>query len=599
MFRPFPPSPNFSALEPGILWFWKDRRIFERSHYRRAGAPKFAVQAAHPLNRAVEDLFLRHQLMRGFSYERRGTWPDALWADFLPSSLREEPLKMDGRDPLSLADARVCYGADVLRWHFYRSVPPSEFNERAIRNSARALRKLCSVLSFFVARANQAGFEPADRVLGAVEQLSHAELVGWSGCNAFCERPEFDQWILLELADLTLNARYWLGAYDCYSAARAIEEFIDLVSQYARHCRKRFAADHDAFWTLYECLIQTTKIIAPFVPFLAETMWQALAVAPFSGRVAESVHLCDYPLPVRDGVDVSRLLARMEIVRAIVAMGRSARHSAKLRWRQPLSRALITLTDDPRLDWVKSHRAWLAEELNVKQVEFPANISFAVSYRLEPDLPRLGPRLRKRLPALAAALAAADPLEILARLEGSGATTILLQDGPVEITGDDVRLQLDTKPGWCAGFDGIGVVLLATELTNDLLAEGLARDLIHVINSVRRELNCDLSEKVAVEIAVDLRLWLDLEPFKAMIQTETLSEIAWVDASQSGSMLHASTPLSRQFDLGGSIARIWVSPQGAAASPCLPQVLEKLPTEAAMQPNGESGTDGYQEASGS
>ena len=143
----------------------------------------------------------------------------------------------------------------------------------------------------------------------------------------------------------------------------------------------------DAYWTLYECLITTSKLIAPFVPFLAETIWQNLA-GVFGGRAAESVHLCDYPRGDADQVD-DNLSAQMHLMREISSLGRSARMSAKLKVRQPLSKVEVILADATHQAWLEAHAALICDELNVKQVEFAADAEKYITYQVQPDFKRL------------------------------------------------------------------------------------------------------------------------------------------------------------------------------------------------------------------
>ena len=198
-----------------------------------------------------------------------------------------------------------------------------------------------------------------------------------------------DRWILSELNRTAAAVVGRMDAYDNYNACATLIEFVDALSNwYVRRSRDRFwsgqpsADKSDAHWTLYECLLATCKLIAPLVPFLAEEMWQNLAVTAFSGRPAgerplESVHLCDYPQGDPAAIDET-LSQRMALVREIVSLGRSARMTAKLKVRQPLSRVEVILADAQQQAWLEEHAALICDELNVKQVEFipgPTNIS--------------------------------------------------------------------------------------------------------------------------------------------------------------------------------------------------------------------------------
>ena len=226
-------------------------------------------------------------------------------------------------------------------------------------------------------------------------------------------------------------------------------------------------------------------------------VWQNLAVAAFGKRTVESVHLCDFPTGESRAIDES-LSRRMSLVREIASLGRSARMGAKLKVRQPLARVEVILADRSEQAWLGDHAALLREELNVKQVEFTEHAERYIIYSVLPDLKRLGPRLGKRLPALKAALANADAADLLARLERDRHVTIDLPDDPVRLDGDDLQVRLQAKSGWAAAQGRSCVVVLSTEFTPELISEGLARELVHAIQTRRRESNCQYTDRIEV-----------------------------------------------------------------------------------------------------
>ena len=166
----------------------------------------------------------------------------------------------------------------------------------------------------------------------------------------------------------------------------------------------------------------------------------------------------------------------------------------------------------------------MAEELNVKEVEYPPRADQYISYTILPDLKRLGPRLGKRLPAVKAALAAANAAELFAQLEHGGQVTIPLPDGPVMLDSDDVQVRLQAKPGWAAAQGPAGVVVLSTELTPELLAEGTARELTHAIAGVRRDMDCQYTDRIKIGLVTDdVEVLAAVEQFADYIQAETLA----------------------------------------------------------------------------
>jgi isoleucyl-tRNA synthetase len=326
-----------------------------------------------------------------------------------------------------------------------------------------------------------------------------------------------------------------MDAYDNFDACGSLSEFVDALSNwYVRRSRDRFwsgeqSADKaDAYWTLYECLLTTCKLIAPFVPFLAEEMWQNLAVAAFAdkpskARPVESVHLCDFPLPNQSAID-ELLSQRMALVREIVSLGRSARMGAKLKVRQPLSQVEIVLADNVHQSWLQEHDALICDELNVKCVEFTAKADQYITYSILPDLKQLGPRLGKRLPGLKKTLAEADGAKLLSDMESQGKITITLQDGPVTLDAEDIQVRLQAKPGWAAAQGKMCVVVLATELTPELIAEGLAKDLVRVIQDRRKEMGLEFTDRIVVGLVTDSDELIEaVKQFRSYIQGETLA----------------------------------------------------------------------------
>ncbi len=207
---------------------------------------------------------------------------------------------------------------------------------------------------------------------------------------------------------------------------------------------------------------------------MAEAMWQNLAAKPFGKRTLESVHLCDYPTGDRRAVD-ENLSRRMKLMREISSLGRAARTGAKMKVRQPLKKVEVILAERGEQPWLEEHCGLIAEELNVKEVEFAAKADQYITYTVLPDLKRLGPRLGKRLPALKAALAKADGAALLNELESNGQVSFKLDGESVPLDKDDLQVRLQAKPGWAAAQGKSSVVVLSTELNEALVREGLAR----------------------------------------------------------------------------------------------------------------------------
>lgn len=417
------------------------------------------------------------------------------------------------------------YGADALRWYFFATQPPwttIRYSERAIRDSIpEFLLKLWHVYSFFVIYANIDGFAP---------QAS-------AKSRPIKNRSELDRWILSELNRTAAAVVERMDAYDNYAAAQRIIEFVDALSNwYVRRSRDRFWAEDkrdpdkiDAYWTLYECLTTTCKIIAPFVPFLAETMWRNLAgVGPQAadGTRLESVHFCDFPTGDPTIID-EQLSAQMNLVREIASLGLSARMGAKLKVRQPMQKVEVILADRAQQTWLEGHIELLKKELNVKQVEFTQQADHYITYTVLPDLKRLGPRLGKKLPLVKNVLAKADAAKLLAEMESAGSVALKLDDGSSEsLDREDLQVRLQAKPGWAAAQGKYCVVVLATELTPDLVTEGIAREIVHSIQSARKDTGCEYTDRIEVGIVTDSEeIRRAVEQFAAYISSETLAVV--------------------------------------------------------------------------
>ncbi len=452
--------------------------------------------------------------------------------------------KRNYREPNEIFDR---YGADALRWYFYANQPPwtsIRYSEQSIKDCIpEFLLRLWNVYSFFVIYANIDTFEPAARISGDAGQLDAAVLAKAEGYRPVGERAELDRWILSELNRTAAAVVARMDEYDNYGACAILTDFVDALSNwYVRRSRDRFwsgdksAEKYEAYWTLYECLLTTCKLIAPFTPFLAEEMWQNLAVIAFANipyltgrgngaelRALKSVHLCDYPTGDPSVVDQA-LSERMALAREIVSLGLSARMGAKLKVRQPLKLIEVVLADDTHLAWLEEHDALICKELNVKRVEFTQKAEQYIAYSVLPELKRLGPRLGKKLPAVKKLLAESDGGRLLAELESSGKVTLNLPEGPVSLDKDDIQVRLQAKEGWAAAQGKHCVVVLSTELTPELIAEGNARELVRVIQDTRKEKGCEFTDRIRIGIVTDSpELSAAIEQFRDYLQGETLA----------------------------------------------------------------------------
>jgi isoleucyl-tRNA synthetase len=214
----------------------------------------------------------------------------------------------------------------------------------------------------------------------------------------------------------------------------------------------------------------------------------------------------------------------MALAREIVSLGRSARMGAKLKVRQPLAQVEVVMVDNVHQAWLEEHAALVCDELNVKRVEFTGKADQYITYSVLPDLKRLGPRLGKRLPAVKKLLAEADGGKLLTELESKGNVAIDLPDGPISLDKEDIQVRLQAKEGWAAAQGKYCVVVLSTELTPELIAEGNARELVRVIQDRRKEMDCQFTDRIRVGIETDSpELKAAVEQFRDYLQGETLA----------------------------------------------------------------------------
>jgi isoleucyl-tRNA synthetase len=235
-----------------------------------------------------------------------------------------------------------------------------------------------------------------------------------------------------------------------------------------------------------------------------------------------------------------QLSARMEVVRDIASLGRSARMDAKLKVRQPLAKVEIVLSDRQHQAWLEEHAALICDELNVKQAEFPAQADQYIDYTVLPDLKKLGPRLGKLLPAVRKALADADAATLLAKMTSAGQVQLDVPGGPVSLSADDVQVRLSAKPGWSAAQGRSGVVVLSTEITPELAAEGLAREFVHAVQTRRKDLGCEYEARIRVMFqTASGELSAAVLQFADYIRGETLAI-----ALEESPVIGAATPLT-------------------------------------------------------
>jgi isoleucyl-tRNA synthetase len=444
-------------------------------------------------------------------------------------------------DPFELLDR---YGADPLRWFMLASGSPwvsRRLSPEVLEEITRSFfLTLWNTYGFFTLYAGLAGFDPTAPATAA-------------------KPTALDRWALAELADTVREVTERLDAYDPAVSGRRLTTFVeDLSNWYVRLSRRRFwrGAGEDseaAFRTLWTCLRTLTLLLAPYIPFLAERMWQGLAVA-VDPRAPDSVHLADWPVADPAAAD-EELRAAMAEVRRLVGLGRQARTEARVKVRQPLARALVTVPAERR-DAVAGLLDLVAAELNVKQVGFAAGEDGLVAYRLVPNFRALGPRFGRQAPAVAAAVREADAGELAPRLQRGERVDLDVPGlGRVELGPQEVGVVEEPVTGWRVVREGGASVALDLTITPELRLEGLARELVRAVQDLRKEAGLKVSDRIELAIDADGEVAEAVRAHGDYLRGETLA-VALHRAPQ-GDGFEAS------FELDGTPVRLWLRPVDA------------------------------------
>ncbi|MCL2377098.1 MAG: isoleucine--tRNA ligase [Defluviitaleaceae bacterium] len=379
------------------------------------------------------------------------------------------------------------FGADTVRWNFFASSAvwlPSKFSREALTEVQRKfLGTLWNTYAFYVLYANIDNFNPTEHKLD-VENL-----------------PVMDKWVLSRLHALIRLVDEGLEEYKITETAREIARFTDDLSNwYVRRSRERFWGSGlykdkiDAYMTLYTVLTELSKIVAPYVPFMAEEIYQNL-VADIDATAPKSVHLCDFPT-YDEGLIDPRLEEDMGNTVDIVVAGRAARNAANIKNRQPLGRMLV----ESRARLSDAFIAVICEELNIKQVSFEDNLAQYASYKLKPQLKTLGPRYGKMLPKISAYLLE-NGNALHAQLQQAGEISFEIEGTQVALGNDDLLIEAEQMEGYASQSVGSHFVVLETALTPELIEEGFVREIVSKVQTMRKEAGFDVTDKIKLSYA--------------------------------------------------------------------------------------------------
>jgi isoleucyl-tRNA synthetase len=404
------------------------------------------------------------------------------------------------------------HGADALRWYLYTASPPGNPRRFSRELVGEALRRflltLWNTYSFFVTYALLDRFQPSSA----------------AGQGAPVEPSELDRWLLSELHRLVERVTNDLEGYRPTEAGRAIQAFVDDLSNwYVRRSRRRFWKSEDdadkraAYDTLYRCLVTLCHLLAPFTPFLAEEMYQNL-VQSVDSAAPDSVHLAFWPEADPSQVD-ERLAEDMRLVMRVVSLGRAARSKAGVKVRQPLPTLHVKLRSRAEAESLSRLQALLVDELNVKSISMIESEEEFLSYEVKPDLSVLGPRYGAQVSAIQEALSRADPASV-ARAVASG---VPVRIEGWELTAEDLLVSSVDREGYASAEEAGYVAVVATALTSELADEGLAREVVHRLQTMRRNAAFEIADRIVTYYQGGEALRRVMQRFADYVRQETLS----------------------------------------------------------------------------
>ncbi|MCX6183610.1 MAG: isoleucine--tRNA ligase [Flavobacterium sp.] len=417
------------------------------------------------------------------------------------------------------------YGPDATRWYMIANANPWDNLKFDIEGVAEVRRKFFGTLyntySFFALYANIDGFTYAE-----------AEI-------PLEDRPEIDQWIISELHTLIQEVDLAYADYEPTKAARAISEFVqeNLSNWYVRLCRRRFwkgdyAQDKiAAYQTLYTCLLTVSKLGAPIAPFFMEQLYRDLTQATHLGEL-ESVHLAKFPDLVENFVD-KKLERKMQKAQTISSLVLSLRKKEMIKVRQPLQRVMIPVLDANQREEINAISDLIKAEVNVKEIELLDDASGILVKQIKPNFKALGPRFGKDMGLISKEIQSFTPDQIN-ELDRNGELAIVISGKPITLSLADVEISSQDIEGWLvAHADGITVALDIT-LSEELIQEGIARELVNRIQNIRKESGFEVTDKIHLVLQQNTQLEAAVRANEMYIKSETLTESIQLQAQVEG-----------------------------------------------------------------
>ena len=406
-------------------------------------------------------------------------------------------------------DVINAHGADAVRWYMFTSAPPGNarrFSTELVSESVRRfLLTLWNVYSFFVMYANLDGFNPKES-------------------SATAPTSELDRWVRSELEQLVLEVTRLLEEYNPTDAGRRIQEFTDLLSNwYVRRSRRRFwksENDEDkgsAYATLYTCLTTLSKLMAPFTPFVAEEMHSNLVRSAYEDA-PESVHLTDFPKAEESLID-QELSEGMRLAMRVSSLGRAARTKAGIRVRQPLAEAVVSVPTEAERTSLFRFQELIKDELNIKELKDTAEVGGRTRFEVRLNLPVVGPKYGSQLATITKLLASQNATEVALRTRRGLHTNL----GEFTLLPSELLVTETPMEGYGFAAEDVYSVAVNTRVTSDLADEGMARELVHLIQTMRRSAGFDIADRITTWYEGDEQVGRVMGVHDECIKQETLS----------------------------------------------------------------------------
>jgi isoleucyl-tRNA synthetase len=422
--------------------------------------------------------------------EMHKSWGNAIWFD----------------------DAAEKMGVDVMRW-LYASQNPEHnllFGYSHGDGICKKLIQFWNSYSFFATYAEVDGFDPSKT------NIMDADL------------NIMDKWIISKLHLFIKESNEALNGFSSEKMMKKFELFLDELSNwYIRRSRRRFWKSEDdsdkqaAYAVLYEVLTKTIKILAPVIPFVTENMYQNL-VKNVDVSMPESVHLCDYPKSDESRIDLS-LMDKVDALRRIIELGRSARNKASIKIRQPLAKLAFFIKDDNLFNFIMDQQQVVLDELNIKMIIRVDNETELIKYKVKPNLPLLGQKYGSELQTIKQKLNVIDENELLKQIRNKNKYKIELKDDEIYLGRDDLIFESESTEGYTSSGDDNFTVGLTTQLNKELIQEGIVRDIIRHVQTMRKNANFAVEDRIKIYSLVDGPVWEAISSFEKLFKNEVLA----------------------------------------------------------------------------